>query len=983
MPQVNADRNLLFGIIALQMDFITRDQLVTAMQDWVLDKSQSLGEVLLKKGILAADTHGLLEALVKKHLAQHNNDPEKSLASMTSVGSVKDDLRRVADPDLQASLVRVAARPEAHDPYATRAPSIGEATSTGLRFRILRPYARGGLGEVHVARDEELAREVALKQIQESHADDRESQLRFKLEAEITGGLEHPGIVPVYGLGQYADGRPYYAMRFIRGHSLKEACERFHKADGPNRDPSERSLSMRSLLGRFVDVCNAIAYAHSRGVLHRDLKPGNIMLGKYGETLVVDWGLAKTLGGPPPNDNTEPGEGTLTPSSGSLGSQTVMGSAMGTPQFMSPEQASGRLDQLGPASDVYSLGATLYCLLTGQPPFNDPEVGTVLTKVQRGEFPPPHEVKAGIAKPLEAICLKAMALKPADRYVSPRDLADDIEHWLADERVSAWTEPWSVTARRWVSRHMPLVVGSVTAVLVAAIGLGVATVLLTAANERERTAKEAAERNYQLARQAVDRYHTEVSESVLLHEPGMEPLRKKLLEAAHEYYEKFVAERGDDPGVKGELGMAIYRLAQITGDIDNETKAIALHQQGRAIFATLAAAEPNNPAWQSDLAKGWHQLGRLHKNADQLAAAEKEYQQAIKIWQPLSAAHPQEKSYLAELARSQLGLGNVFQKTRQWEKARAMYETALETRGKLLDGEPKNQEYQRDFALTASNLARVYAALGETRQKAEPAFAQALKAQEALVAQYPRISQYANDLAQSYFNLANLVGPSQDGIKMLDRAAAIWKELVNQHFDVSDFRVNLAESYMAQARIYSLIDQPAKAVNAANNALEIKKRLALEHTGIASYQEDLAHGYFQLGNVYRAGADATKAQSAFQQAIRALKLSPPLVRSFPKHRATWHGPITISALPSLNKRTIPRRKKPCETPWQFGRSLRLPIPRNLTSRGKAAPRPTTLAICSKATAPLKWRSNGTARRFDLSRRLQPSNAATRRLPPRS
>src|SRR5207302_7087840 len=135
-------------------------------------------------------------------------------------------------------------------------------------------------------------------------------------------------------LGQYADGRPFYAMRFIRGDNLKDAIRRFHTADTPTRDSSERSLAFRELLGRFVDVCNAVGYAHSRGILHRDLKPGNIMLGKYGETLVVDWGLAKTLDAQP-TASTEvigPGEGTLTPSSGSLASHTLMGSAMGTPQ---------------------------------------------------------------------------------------------------------------------------------------------------------------------------------------------------------------------------------------------------------------------------------------------------------------------------------------------------------------------------------------------------------------------------------------------------------------------------------------------------------------------------------------------------------------------------------------------------------------------------------------------------------------------------
>src|SRR5262249_30720474 len=145
-------------------------------------------------------------------------------------------------------------------------------------------------------RDEELNRDVALKEIQPRHADDPQSRSKFLLEAEITGGLEHPNIVPVYGLGQYDDGRPYYAMRFIQGDSLGEAIDRFHRAEGRRRARGERALELRELLGRFIDVCNAMEFAHARGVLHRDLKPGNVMLGRYGETLVVDWGLAKPLG---------------------------------------------------------------------------------------------------------------------------------------------------------------------------------------------------------------------------------------------------------------------------------------------------------------------------------------------------------------------------------------------------------------------------------------------------------------------------------------------------------------------------------------------------------------------------------------------------------------------------------------------------------------------------------------------------------------
>ena len=158
-------------------------------------------------------------------------------------------------------------------------------------------HARGGIGVVSVAFDAELQREVALKQIKSESADDPDSRARFLLEAEVTGRLEHPGIVPVYGLGFDGQGRPYYAMRFVRGITLDEAIATFHKADSAGgRDPRERTLELRQLLGRFVSVCHTMAYAHSRGVLHRDLKPANVLLGPYNETLIVDWGLAKVLG---------------------------------------------------------------------------------------------------------------------------------------------------------------------------------------------------------------------------------------------------------------------------------------------------------------------------------------------------------------------------------------------------------------------------------------------------------------------------------------------------------------------------------------------------------------------------------------------------------------------------------------------------------------------------------------------------------------
>ncbi len=188
------------------------------------------------------------------------------------------------------------------------------AANSDHRFRLLRLHARGGLGAVFVAVDTELNREVALKQILDRHADDPSCRQRFLVEAEITGGLEHPGIVPVYSLGTYDDGRPYYAMRFIKGESLREAIGTLPR---PSAHPRPTAAGDRSSCGSScagsLDVCNAIEYAHSRGVLHRDIKPGNVIVGRYGETLVVDWGLAKPLGHAA--SEAAAGERTLVPSS--------------------------------------------------------------------------------------------------------------------------------------------------------------------------------------------------------------------------------------------------------------------------------------------------------------------------------------------------------------------------------------------------------------------------------------------------------------------------------------------------------------------------------------------------------------------------------------------------------------------------------------------------------------------------------------------
>lgn len=582
---MNFDKNLLFGFLALQNDFISREELIAAVSVWLQDKSVSLHEILVERGWLQSNQHQALEALLEVHLGNHANDVSQSLAAANADTAVLQRLQQLQDADVEATLVRLSAT--AGTAKFQSDPTLNwESRAAGPRFRLLRPHAIGGLGEVFVAEDAELHREVALKEIQSRHADDPDSRTRFVLEAEITGGLEHPGIVPVYGLGHYEDGRPYYAMRFIRGDSLKEAIDRFHKADDgvTSGQSGERGVEFRKLLGRFVDVCNAIQYAHSRGVLHRDLKPGNIMLGKYGETLVVDWGLAKVHGRD--EKAAVDGEITLRPTS-SGSSPTQLGEAMGTPAYMPPEQAAGRLDDLGPASDVFSLGATLYQLLTGQLPQTDKDLGTVLKKVQAGDFPPPRQVKRDIPKPLEAICLKAMALRPGDRYESPQALAEDIEQWLGDEPTSAYHEPLTIRARRWVRRHPALVSSSIVTVILASIAVGI---MVTAKQRAHREALESAVADQRIARVEIQSGRFSSAETILNN--AIERMQSQTSLAGMR--KQFEAERD-----RIRRWIAFYKLTDqawyLAGDANREIEALA---KCRAALEEVDAWADGNQWWK-------------------------------------------------------------------------------------------------------------------------------------------------------------------------------------------------------------------------------------------------------------------------------------------------------------------------------------------------------------------------------------------------
>ena len=404
------------------------------------------------------------------------------------------------------------------------------------------------------------------------------------------------------------------------------------------KDPGRRSLELRKLLRRFTDVCNAIDYAHSRGVLHRDIKPGNVIVGKHGETLVVDWGLAKSLGRAEPGSGA--GERTLVPSSASGSAETLPGSALGTPAYMSPEQAGGDLDRLGAWSDVYSLGATLFCLLTGKPPYEGDDIGELLRKVQRGEFAPPRRLDPSIDKALEAICKKAMALKPEDRYSSCRVLAEDIERWMADEPVSAWAEPWTRKTLRWLTRHRTGVTAAAAALLAGVVGLSAVLAVQARANlalADKNTALLAANAKiaarYNLAVDAIETFHTGVSKDFLLREEKFKDLRDRLLNSAAGFYEKLGALLKDDTDLPSRRALlkANYEVAGLANQVGRKEDALALHLRvlaGREALAKLPGADP---ATAVDVARSLVAVGRALEDTGKTDEALAAYERARSV----------------------------------------------------------------------------------------------------------------------------------------------------------------------------------------------------------------------------------------------------------------------------------------------------------------------------------------------------------------
>jgi serine/threonine-protein kinase len=450
----NANRDLLFGLLALQNGMIDQSKLVAAFQAWTLEKTRPLAEHLVCCGDLEPDQRAIIDAMVGLHLKKHGGSTEKSLAAIPAGSATRQSLHRITDPELGASLAILGPAGEvkldglrsqvtevtAAFPHMSLAetdpgqelPILGNGEDllggSAGRYQLLGEIARGGMGAVLKGRDPDLGRDLALKVLLDQHRDRADLINRFVEEAQICGQLQHPGVVPVYELGTLADRRPFFSMKLVKGQTLAALLA---QRSSPSDD-------LPRFLAIFEAVCQTVAYAHARGVIHRDLKPSNVMVGSFGEVQVMDWGLAKVL----PRDTEQKREAprsarneTIVATSRTKGDSDLSqaGSVLGTPAYMAPEQARGQTESIGRQADVFSLGAILCEILTGMPVFSGETAVAILRAAERADTSAAIDRLAGCEADEELLALArdCLAATPGERPADAGVVAGRLTRYLA------------------------------------------------------------------------------------------------------------------------------------------------------------------------------------------------------------------------------------------------------------------------------------------------------------------------------------------------------------------------------------------------------------------------------------------------------------------------------------------------------------------------------------------------------------------------
>jgi tetratricopeptide (TPR) repeat protein len=679
-------------------------------------------------------------------------------------------------------------------------------------YELQKELGRGGMGVVYKALQVSLNRSVALKMIKAGILADPAELRRFQNEAEAVALLDHPGIVTVHEIGDH-DGQRYFSMKLVEGGNLADQL-----ATLKNNPRAAATL--------LAETAEAIHHAHMRGILHRDLKPANILVDAEGHPHVTDFGLAKVI-----ESDVE---------------LTQSGAIMGTPAYMSPEQANGRRGTITTASDIYGLGAIFYALLTGKPPFCGDSVMETLDAVRNRPPVPPTNPSASTPRDLETICLKCLEKDPRRRYASAQALADDLHAWLDSRPISARRVGGAERAWLWCKRK-PMVAALVaSAMLAAVLGTGAVIAVQTRANRALarknldlQASNDKAEAREKQAIDAVKRFGDAVSNNpALKNDATLESLRKELLKEPLGFFKdlrtRLQTDRDTKPESLARLASASFDLAELTEAIGDKQDAISAYREARSLYKKLADDNPAVTDFRSCLAASHHNLGDLMYQMGKLAEAEAEYRLAIPISLKLAADNPAVTESRSSLADSHHRLGMLLWDTGQPAEAVAELRKAIALDQKLADDNPAVTEFRLLLANHQNELGVLLKDTGKPAE-AEIEFRKGLAVRQKLADDNPAETEFRCDLAGSHHGLGQvmtLTGRPAEAEAEFRKAIALSRKATDENPTHTRSRQFLSNHHVNLGGLLIQTGRPAEAEVEFRKALELDPMDTGAKTGI-------------------------------------------------------------------------------------------------------------------------------------------------------
>jgi serine/threonine protein kinase/predicted Zn-dependent protease len=713
-------------------------------------------------------------------------------------------------------------------------------------FRIVRELGRGGMGIVYEAEQISLRRRVALKVLPFAATMDPRHLQRFHNEAQAAACLHHTNIVPVFSVGSER-GVHFYAMQFINGQPLSEAIRQLRGLERKTQIAGEEPTSAhqpssveaastqpvaevtpltsegrrgreyyRKVAELGIQAAEALDHAHQLGIVHRDIKPGNLMLDGRGNLWVTDFGLAQM----------QHGEGSL----------TLTGHAVGTPRYMSPEQALAKRVPIDHRTDVYSLGVTLYELLTLRPAFASDDRQELLRQIAYEDPTRPCRLERTIPAELEIILLKAMEKRPQDRYATAQEVANDLRHWLNDLPIRARRPTLQQHAAKWMRRHRALARWAVGFLVLAVVLLSTSTWMIWRANQETETALARADAKSRWARRAVNDMYADVAEKWLANQPDMQELQQQFLEKALQFYQEFASVTSSDPDVRAEAGKAYARSAKISYTLGRRSLALKNYTDAIAIFRGLIDEFPNNREYSYELGQCYHWRAMCQVSFEQEVEDDR---RGIALFESLASRFPAEARFRVALAKS---LGNLSNPLMECDLLQAV---ELRWRSVVL-----HEGVLRDFGENTENLrplATAYSDLGEIREVAG-------KLSEAEV--------YYRKAIATFRRL--LVNPSRG-------------QVYGHHLSPYEW-LNLGSCYRKLGNNLGRRGEFVGAQEALKEGLKVRVKLAEDFPDSVIYRPGIGMAHGALGELYQRMGQASEADRAYLLAQNELER---MVQDFP------------------------------------------------------------------------------------------------------